>query len=100
MGRYDNLTINKTDNNKRYYTAPIYPEIEQQDNDDYIISHIETRLDLLAFNYYNDATLYWIIAICNNIQGSIFVEPGKQLCIPNINRIPDILSEYNVLNRG
>ena len=100
MGRYDNLNILTTDNNKRYYAAPIYPEINQLDTDDYIISNVETRLDLLAFNYYNDSTLYWIIAICNNIQGTIFVEPGTQLCIPNRNRLPDILSEYNVLNKG
>lgn len=100
MGRYDNLNIFKTNENKRYYSAPIYPEIDQLDNDDYIISHAETRLDILAFNYYNDVNLYWIIAICNNIQGTIFVEPGIQLCIPNRNRLSDILSEYNILNRG
>jgi len=100
MGRYDNLNIYKTDENKRYFVAPIYPEINQLDNDDYIISHTETRMDLLAFNYYNDVNLYWIIAICNNIQGTIFVEPGTQLCIPNRNRLSDILSEYNILNKG
>lgn len=100
MGRYDNLGIFRTDENKRYFIAPIYPEINQLDTDDYIISNIETRLDLLAFNYYNDSNLYWIIAICNNIQGTLFVEPGTQLCIPNRNRLSDILSEYNTLNKG
>ena len=57
MSRYDNLSVIKTEKNKRYYTAPLYPEIANLDNDDYILAHRETRLDLLAFNYYNDIVI-------------------------------------------
>lgn len=100
MSRYENLNILNDKNGKRYYAPAIYPKINQLDTDDYIISNRETRLDLLAHNYYGDPTLYWIIAVCNNIFGTIFVSPGTQLCIPNINRISNIISEYNMLNKG
>jgi len=88
----------KNETGKRYYSSTIYPKIEKTENDTYITSNRETRLDLLAYQYYNDSELYWIIAIANNIQGSIFVEPGTQLCIPNRSRIGEIINKLNSLN--
>lgn len=88
----------RTDGGKRYYSSTYYPEIEKTDSDTYIIADRETRLDILAYDYYDDAEMYWIIAICNNIQGSIFVEPGTQLCIPNRRRLGEIISQMEILN--
>jgi len=97
--RYFNTGVFITDDKKRYYTATFYPTIDKLENDTYITAHAQTRLDVLAQEYYGDTTLYWIIAICNGIEGSIFVEPGTQLCIPNRTRIPDIVSSVEILNR-
>jgi hypothetical protein len=96
--RYIYSKIFRNNNGKRYYSSTLYPEIEKTDNDIYIIANRETRLDILAFDYYNDAELYWVIAICNNIQGSIFIEPGTQLCIPNRTRLGEIISKLEALN--
>jgi len=97
--RYINTAVVLTDENKRYYTTTFYPEIAKLDTDTYITTHAQTRLDVLAKDYYGDVGLYWIIAVCNAIEGSIFIEPGTQLCIPNRFRIPDILSATEILNR-
>jgi len=96
--RYIHTKQFRTDDGKRYYSSTFYPEIEKTDSDTYIIADRETRLDILAFDYYNDAELYWVIAVCNNIQGSIFVEPGTQLCIPNKTRLGEIISKLETLN--
>lgn len=98
MNRYENIKINKLDNLNRYYVDVFYPEIKKLDIDTYIITNRETRLDTLAYKYYSDPELYWIITICNNLEGSIFVEPGTQLCIPNASRISEIIAEFNILN--
>ena len=59
----------------------------------------ENRLDLLANQFYNDVTLYWIISIANPNKlnlGSLYPSPGSQLRIP-IN-ISGIVASYNELN--
>ena len=55
-------------------------------------------LDTLANRYYGDPTLWWIIALANNIgKGRMSVEPGLQLRIPgNVNKI---VSEFHTLNK-
>ena len=98
MGRYDTIQVNKNSNKKRYYKSIIYPVIEQLSSDIFIIAKETDRLDIMAHDYYNDDTLYWIIALCNNIYGSIFVIPGMQLCIPHPNRILEILLELKKIN--
>jgi nucleoid-associated protein YgaU len=83
--RYTYSKIIKTsDTNKQYLESTIYPKINASDNDMYIISEAGDRLDLLANKYYNDKTLWWIIATANNINDATFyVEPGLQLRIPS-----------------
>jgi hypothetical protein len=56
---------------------------EARDTDIYIISNSTDRLDLLANTYYQDPTMWWIIAKVNNIgKGTLNVAPGIQLRIP------------------
>lgn len=41
------------------------------------------RLDLLAKKYFNDSTLWWIVAMINNLPGdSLILNPGTELYIP------------------
>jgi hypothetical protein len=96
--RYTYSKIIKTsDTNKQYLESTIYPKINASDNDMYIISEAGDRLDLLANKYYNDKTLWWIIATANNINDATFyVEPGLQLRIPsNITAIINDLQKIN-----
>jgi hypothetical protein len=54
-------------------------------------------LDNLAFKYYKNPSLWWIIAQANNIgKGKLSVPAGLQLRIP-IN-VTTILNNYTVLN--
>jgi len=95
-----NRTILKTNNNVSYYKGIAYPNIPLSENDVYIITTIGDRLDLIANDYYNDSSLWKIIAIANNniTKGFLFPEPGTQLRIPlNIN---NILKQIDVFNKS
>ena len=98
--RYDKNIIYKTSSGKRYYKGKIYPEIPYSDTDEYIITTIGDRLDSIAYSYYNDAELWWVISVANNniTNGSMFPVPGTQLRVPtNINSVLNLFDQVNNL---
>ena len=97
MNRYNDIKIIKTEAGKRYHASTQYPIIERNIADIYIIGARHDRLDNLAFKYYEDARLWWIIARANNIgKGNLTVPIGTQLRIPH--DYLSIIEEYNKLN--
>jgi|TARA_A100000172_G_scaffold25185_1_gene14701 chitinase len=83
MNRYETIEKFKTERGKTYITNPIYPAIPESEDDIYIIAGIADRYDVLALEFYNDSSLWWIIASSNNHQrASLNATPGKQLRIP------------------
>ena len=80
-----------------YYVTNVYPEIAPTDNDYYVITTVDDRLDLLAFDFYQDSSLWWIISSANALPGdSIYPPVGIQLRIPQ--DIQSILTTYNRVN--
>lgn len=66
----------------RYETARL-PKPEVEIEDEYIFTREGDRFDLLAKDFYDDVSFWWIIAIANDIRtASMIVEPGLQLRIP------------------
>jgi hypothetical protein len=81
--RYENTEIRKTNFGRRVYRSKIYPNIPLSDTDIYVISETYDRLDTLAYQYYKDASLWWIIASANNIHDAPFgLTDGTLLRIP------------------
>lgn len=85
MNRYRKLASNikdKSTQNERY-SSTFYPSIPYRQSDIYIYSRRLDRLDLLAFEFYRDQTLWWVIARANDLgKGSFQVPPGIRLRIP------------------
>jgi hypothetical protein len=82
-----------------YYQTNIYPEVQPTNSDYYVITTVEDRLDLIAQDFYQDSSLWWIIASANALPGdSIYPPIGIQLRIPN--NITTILNTYNSVNNG
>jgi len=96
---------------KKAFATIIYPKIERHIDDLYIDVIVEDRLDNLAYQYYEDVTLWWVIANGNKLdrssnygittsmkegigKGSMFVKPGQRIRIPHPDRIPEILDDY------
>ena len=83
---------------RKYLGSTIYPKITPTDNDLYVISEVTDRLDLLANKYYGDRSLWWVIAVANNINdASFYVKEGLQLRIPS--NLSQILNDLEKINK-
>jgi hypothetical protein len=81
--RYENNGTKKTIDGRSVYRPKIYPNIPLSDDDIYVATELGDRLDTLAFQFYKDSTLWWIIASANNIHNAVFgFEDGTVLRIP------------------
>jgi phage tail protein X len=89
MSRYDNTVYTVSErfdetSRRRIYDSVIDPTIPYLETDVYVRTTFGDRLDSLAFQYYSDTTLWWIIAAANPglRKDSVFLEPNLQLRIP------------------
>jgi hypothetical protein len=100
MARYDNYTTLKTSQSKPYIKGKQYPNIPLSEDDVYVITTVGDRLDYLAYTYYRDSELWWIIATANNnaTKGSLFPVPGTQLRIPS--NVSDVMNLFNKFNQA
>lgn len=100
QSRYQNIKTTKLNlTGSLYYQTNVYPAIPPTNNDYYVIATVDDRLDLLAFDFYQDSSLWWVIASANALPGdSIYPPIGVQLRIPT--NIQSILNNYNLENNG
>jgi hypothetical protein len=84
MKRYKEIQI-KIDEKKykKVYKTMLFPKIEKDIDDIYIRTLASDRLDSIAYSYYDDVTLWWVIAQANNIgKGTLAIDPGIRIRIP------------------
>lgn len=84
---------------KRVYPFFIDPVIPVQLDDLYVVTVAGDRLDSLAYQYYSDATLWWIIAAANPElrKDSVFLDLGIQLRIPvNHTKVINLFVDANL----
>ena len=83
-GRYENIGTQTTLNGRVGYLPVLYPSVTLSNDDYYIITRDQDRMDLLANDFYGDPTLWWVIAMANDLPGdSMFPPLGFQLRIPS-----------------
>jgi len=81
--RYKHTMIRKTREGKRVFKPTMYPKIPIRDSDIFLYPKYGDRLDNLAFKYYKDVSLWWIIAKANGLDAAhIGLEVDKQIRIP------------------
>lgn len=98
MNRYENDIVLKTQQGRPYFKSKFYPNIPLSESDVYVITNVGDRLDLLAQQYYKDATLWWVIAMANNnaTKGALYPIPGTQLRIPtDLNTVLNLFKQFN-----
>lgn len=96
--RYQNIQQTKYEaTGSQYYVNNIYPDVPFSNEDNYVITVLGDRLDLLAFDFYGDTSFWWVIASANALPGdSLYLEPGMQLRIPV--DLSGILNQYKLTN--
>ena len=81
--RYKHTKIKLNKDGKRVFKPTIYPRITIRDSDIFIYPRFGDRLDNLAYKYYKDVSLWWIIAKANNLDSAhIGLDVDKQIRIP------------------
>lgn len=95
--RYVDAKIVPNSEGNRVLTSNIYPPIQQQDGDIYIVTVYNDTLDNIAQAFYNDPSLWWVLAEANALgKGTLKVPSGTQLFIPtNFPKIENDLSRLN-----
>ena len=96
--RYQNIEhIKYQATGSQYYVNNIYPDIPLSNDDNYVITVLGDRLDLLAFDFYGDTSFWWVIASANALPGdSLYPPPGAQLRIPS--DIQSVVNQYRTAN--
>lgn len=94
--RYKNSKV-AYDSGKRMLTTTLYPKIKERSTDTFLIMVEKTRLDHLAYKFYENANYWWVISIANNIKGTMYVTPGTQIRIPR--ELGKIINDYNKINK-
>jgi hypothetical protein len=104
MVRYENNSIIQTIPSvqypkvTRYRSSTRYPEIHLSENDTFLYTIRGDRLDNIAYQFYGDPSLWWIISIANPDlpNDSLYPTLGFQLRIPsNINKVLDDFEQLN-----
>jgi len=98
MNKYQNIPVIKNTQGIRYYRDNKYPQVPLSSTDIYVVTTIGDRFDLLAQQYYQDSSLWWIISIANETlpQNSLYIPTGTQIRIPT--NVSNILNAYTLLN--
>jgi hypothetical protein len=95
MNRYQTTTQIKTESGIRRASTTII-QIPESDSDRYIKTITAERLDKLAVDFYNDVTMWWVIAAANGIgKGTFLVPPDTVLRIPSISNINEVIQQIN-----
>ena len=95
--RYDTAKVKKDKNGTRYYKPTVVPNVPIKDSDIFVYPIYGDRFDTIAQRYYNDSTLWWIIAKANELsKGQISADPLKKIRIPT--EIDDILESVQKSN--
>ena len=95
--RYDSAKVRKDKNGTRYYKPTIVPNVPIKDSDIFVYPIYGDRFETIAQRYYNDSTLWWIIAKANELsRGEISPDPLKKIRIPT--EIDDILESVQKSN--
>jgi hypothetical protein len=98
MNRYINIPQTKI-NGKLVYKTVRYPEVPLSPEDIYVYTQQGDRFDVLALQFYQDSSLWWIIAIGNPqiTLGSLLIPSGIQLRIPAFPA--SVINDYKTINR-
>ena len=97
MKRYNNTIVKRDKSGIRVFGTTYYPTIEISDSDQFIYPKDGDRLDSLAYKYYGDTTLWWIISKANGIKGKVALSTDELIRIPG--NISKILQDFNKINR-
>ena len=96
MSRYSTNQIISDSNGKRRFNTIILPNPSGDSNDIFIQTTTPDRLDKLALIFYDDETMWWVIAQANGLgKGTYIVPTDTRLRIPTIAGLQQVIIDTN-----
>lgn len=97
MSRTKFYRTKKREDGKQQYRSLTFPSFEESSDDIVIQIGDYDRLDVIAEEFFGDPSLWWVIAVYNNIGNpSLYVDSQQYLRIPNdIQRVFSKIKELN-----
>ena len=92
--RYNQSKIFRDENGVQYLNRIEYPAIPIRDSDIFITTVVGERLENIAYQYYNDGSLWWIIAKANGLNDAVIANADKKIRIPT--QIESILKKLEI----
>lgn len=84
--RYSNIPTMLKTGKGRVYESVLLPNIDATDSDIVVMTVQGDRLDLLANEYYQDPSMWWVIALKNDMtEVDLSMKEGIVLRIPSRN---------------
>ena len=98
MNRYKHQQVKRDADGRRKLSTIQYPKIVSKNSDMIYRTRQSDTYSGLAYRFYSDQSLWWIIAQANNIfDGSIYLDTSKQIRVP-VN-ISGVLIDLENINR-
>jgi len=96
MSRYSTTKQIKNKAGKRQAATTILPVPTSTPSDSFIQVTSAERLDTLAYKFYGDAQLWWILAVVNGLgKGTLYVPENTRLRIPATTELSDLIEQTN-----
>jgi hypothetical protein len=96
MSRYNTTAEIRDNKDKRRRATTIIPVMPITTNDIYIVTTGIERLDKLAQTFYDDVSLWWIIAAANGLgKGTLIIPENTNLRIPSKSNAQDVIIQLN-----
>lgn len=94
--RYQTTLQIKDEKGVRHGATTIIPPVPATGEDLYIRTVSIERLDKLALDFYDDSSLWWVIAAANGLgKGTIMVPSNTRIRIPDKTGIQDLILRVN-----
>lgn len=97
LSRYAAADARRNVSGEQFFETQLPPDIPRRPEDIIITTESGQRLDRLASEFYDDPTLWWVIASANEIgRGDWTVPAGIQLRIPqNLSKVSNEITSIN-----
>lgn len=96
MSRYSTGRIILDTDGKRYFNTIILPNPTENSTDIFIQTTTPDRLDKLALIFYDDETMWWVIAAANGLgKGTYMVPAETRLRIPATVGLQQVIIDTN-----
>ena len=97
MRRYGTTRKKVDKSGKRVFGTTYYPQIPL-DNSDRLYTTIDGEtIENIAFTFYEDVTLWWVIAKANGFKGKVTFKSGEVIRIPG--NVSSIVAKFKELNK-